>query len=486
MESKNRKVRVAAASVALSLLGATSLGISSSSIANATDCSTIKLATVGDPYEYSLKEVLPDFTAQTGIKVVEENLSYDALQARLSAAFVSKAPDFDVTTTDAMWIGQYYDNGWIDSLNTYAKASAKDPELNLKDFMPSVLHSISTWRGNLVGLPVAPYAQGVMYRDDVFKKLGIAAPPTNSSDSWSWDKYVATAQKINGKVVDGKKMFGTVIVGQQPVPIVHMYTQLAASKGAKWFKQFPTGTWDFTPTMNSAANQSAAKAYLALYKAAPKESINYNWFAAGMRFAKGDIGMMYWWSPYFYLVQNNDYMSGKPSSIVGKYKIAALPKQPGVTQTTSIGGWQLTLPSTSACKDNAWKLIKWAASSATQKKMALVTKYGTQFSDFGRKSNLEDPALVKIYPYLPQLETMLASGNGKNVRPPMPLYPALEGVYGLQLNKILGGADIKKTLADTNSLFSNLLGGNFYMPYKGKSYDDTVANTTALIDSLSQ
>jgi multiple sugar transport system substrate-binding protein len=224
--------------------------------------------------------------------------------------------------------------------------------------------------------------------------------------------------------------------------------------------------------------------YKELYKVSPPESINYNWFGAGMRFAKGDIGMMYWWTPYFYLVNNNDYMNGKPSVIKGKFKIAALPQQPGKKQVTSIGGWQFSIPTTAACPDQAWKFLKWSTSAETAKKMALVTKYGNQFSDFSRTSLFADKELKTIYPYLDQLLPLLQAGSGKDVRPPMPIYAALEGVYGLQINKILLGANPKKTLVDTNSLFKNLLAGNFLLPYTGKSYDDTYANTQALIKSL--
>jgi hypothetical protein len=67
----------------------------------------------------------------------------------------------------------------------------------------------------------------------------------------------------------------------------------------------------------------------------------------------------------------------------------------------------------------------------------------------------------------------------------MQIYPALEGVYGLQLNKILLGANVKNTLKDTKVLFENLLSGNLYLPYKGASYDDTLDNAKKMIDSLS-
>ena len=470
-----------AASTALAFLASSVLiGIGGSTSAQADVCSdkTLNLLSVGDPFEYALKEVLPQFTAETGIKVNLESLDNQTLSSRLATAFVTKKSDLDVVTVDNIWVGQYYDNGWILSLNDMIKANK---DVNLKDMIPGVLYSISEWRGQFVGLPMAPYAQGVMYRTDVYKSLGIKTPAAG----WTWDEYLANARKIHGKTVNGKKMNGTVIVGKQPVPIVHMYTQLMAGQGARWFKKFPEAPWDFTPTLASKANIRAATMYRDLYKVSPKEAISFDWFAAGMRFADGDIGQMYWWTPYFYLVQNKGYMSGKPSPIIGKYAIADLPSEKGKPANVSTGGWQLSIPSTAECPKESFELVKWVNSAKAQKAMAKVDKYGTQFSDFGRYSNLRDPELIKMYPYLPKLEKMLEAGNGKVSRPGMQIYPALEGVYGLQLNKILLGADVKKTLTETNSLFSNLLGGNMLLPYKGKSYDDTLQATKDLIASLS-
>ena len=52
----------------------------------------------------------------------------------------------------------------------------------------------------------------------------------------------------------------------------------------------------------------------------------------------------------------------------------------------------------------------------------------------------KDAELKKIYPYLDAQLGILKSGNGKAVRPPCPIYSTLEGIYGLQLNKVLTGA----------------------------------------------
>ncbi len=286
--------------------------------------------------------------------------------------------------------------------------------------------------------------------------------------------------------MDDTKLYGTVIVGAQPVPIVHMYTQLAASRGVRWFKQFPEAPWDFEPTINSPENVESLKFYKALYDLSPAESINYVWFDAGTRFSQGDIGIFFWWTPYFYLVKNDGYMSGTPSKIIDKFAVALLPKlKDDAPQVISNGGWSLGIPSSSAKQDEGWQFIKWACSAETQKKMGLVKDYNYQFSDFARVSLYQDAELKAIYPYLDTQLKLLQQGNGKIVRPPMPIYSTLEAIYGLQINKVLSGAaTAEDSLKETDMLFRNALTGNFMLPYKLESYDDTLENARKLIDSL--
>jgi multiple sugar transport system substrate-binding protein len=255
----------------------------------------------------------------------------------------------------------------------------------------------------------------------------------------------------------------------------------------RWFTQFPEKSpWDFTPTINSPENVDSLDMYKALYGNSPPEAINYVWFDAGTRFSQGDIGMFYWWTPYFYLVKNDGYMSGTPAKIIDKYAIGLLPHASGDTpQVISNGGWSLGLPSTAASPDAGWQFIKWACSAATQKKMALVPDYNYQFSDFGRASMYQDAELKQIYPYLDAQLGILKSGNGKAVRPPCPIYSTLEGIYGLQLNKALTGSiSSAHSLQETDTLFTTALKGNLMIPYAQPSYDDTLENTQKLIDSL--
>ena len=79
----------------------------------------------------------------------------------------------------------------------------------------------------------------------------------------------------------------------------------------------------------------------------------------------------------------------------------------------------------------------------------------------------------------------LQSGNGKIVRPPAPVYTTLEGIYGLNLNNTLSGAMTpEECLKQTSSYFTNILKGNFLIPFSQPSFDDTLDATKALIKSL--
>jgi multiple sugar transport system substrate-binding protein len=447
---------------------------------------TISVLTVGDPWDLALRTVAGQFTDKTGIEVKIETLGYVALQARLVNAFLTKTADADVIAVDQMWISQYADNGWIRSLDDYIKA---DSDTQLGDFLPEVLYSLSTWRGSVWTLPVGAYAQGIMYRTDLFQEAGIDPLPATVAEAkdWTWDKYFGMVEKLNGMEMGGKKFFGTVVIGAQPVPVVHMFTQLSASYGTRWFTKFPEAPWDFTPTINVPENVAALTDWRKLYGMAPPESINYLWFDAGTRYSQGDIGMFYHWTPYFYLVNNEGYLSGKPSSVVETTKTAVLPtKTAGGQEIVSLGGWSLGMPSTSAKQDAAWQFMKWATGAEAQKAMGLANTMGYQFADFSRASLYQDADLRKIYPFLDVQMEMMKLGNGKIVRPPMPIYTSLEAVYGLQINSVMADAatpDAALQLTDT--LFKNILSGNQMIPYNVQSYDDTMDNTLALIKKLS-
>ncbi len=445
---------------------------------------SITVLTVGDPFEYQLVKLLPQFEKATGISVKLESVSYDQMHGQLVNAAITHSSTFDVVTPDAMWVSEFVDNGWVDQLDSYIKADKA--EVQPADLIPAVVWSMDEWKGHMYALPIAAYGQDVLYRTDVFSALHLQAPPPTAASWWTWDQYLKDVQAINGKTIGGTKYYGTVIAGAQPSPIVHMYTQLAASLGARWFKSFPSSAkWDFTVTLNSPANLKALSMFTTLYHNSPPQADAMNWFEAGTQFALGKVGMMYWWTPYNYLVDKAGYEVPQAAPIVGKYSVGVLPSQPGVPQTGSDGGWSLALSSFSHNKAAAFKFIAWATSAKTQLDMALQPGY--QFSDFAHLSNYTDASAMAAYPYLSAQLKALQTGNGKAVRPPIPIYSVLEGLYGTALNEaIRGQSSPADTLKSVTNQFNSVLGDDAYIPYVQPSYNDTLANTVALLNSLNK
>ena len=440
---------------------------------------TLNVLSVQDPFYFGMELLVPKFEEETGIKVNLEGLSYDAMHAKIITSFIGKTGGVDVVTVDQMWLSQYADNNWITDLTPYIENDKAEVKMN--EFVPEVIYSMNEWRGKIFTMPIAAYGQFVIYRTDLMKKAGLKPPPEKPEDWWTWEKYYEYVKELDNL---GPDIYVTVICGAQPVPIVHMYTQLAVANGVTWVENFPQGTWDFTPTINTPDNVKALEFYKALYQHSPPESINYNWFDAGMEFAKKDISMFFWWTPYGYLVRQAGYMVEEPSPVRGKYKISPLPRQPGKEQIYSLGGWSVGIPTYSAVKDAAWEFVKWVTGGEAQKEMGLVGL--EQFNDFSREPLFHDKDLLKVYPWLETQLFTLEEGNGKIARPPFHIYTTLEGFYGLQLNMAVAGIKTpEEALKEVQSQFELALKQNFFLPYVGESYDDTLANTEKLIKELS-
>ena len=448
---------------------------------------TINVLAIQDPFFYALQKVIPQFEKETGIKVNLQGLDYNTLHARAVNSFLTKQPGVDVLSVDQMWISQWADNGWLEQLDPNIKQD--NSQVNIEDFIPNVLYTLSEWKGHLYSLPVAAYGQDVIYRPDVFKALGLPMPPASATNdpNWTWDQYLKDIQAINGKTVSGTKMYGTVVAGAAPEPVVHMFTGLASTLGQTWFKQFPGATpWDFTPQMDSKTNVKALNLFLKLYKNSPSASVNYVWFDAGTAFSKGNIGMFYWWTPYNYLVDKAGYMAKESSAVAGKYAIAPMPHDAANNGVTSLGGYSLGIDAYSAHKAAAWKFVKWATSAATQKEMALLPDH--QFDDFARASlyNNASATLKSAYPWLGlQYQVLANNANGKVSRPPIPIYFTLEGLYGQTLNQVLAGQMTPEAaLKSVQSTFKVILDNNQYIPWKQASYADTIQNTKTLMATL--
>ena len=446
------------------------------------DEKSISVLTLQDPFFYAVQELLPQFEKESGISVRFEGIDYNTLNSRATNSFMGKLSDIDVISPDSMWLSRFANNDWLQPLDDLIRRDAD--EVDIDDFIPSALHSLSEWGGHLYTLPVATYGTGVLYRPNVFDDLGLEAPPAEPDPNWTWEAYLAAIEKITGQEHQGTQLHGTTVLGSGPQPITHMWSQIPASMGARWVQAFPDAeVWDFTPTFTSEPMINSLQFYDDLYRNSPPAAINNIWFDAGVQFGAGGIGMMYHWTPYAYLIQRTEYMGDQESKIGSDYAMAALPQQPGADQVVNIGGYAFGIGANSAKTEAAWSFIKWVTSAETQRQMALLDT--RQFADFGRTSLYDDDELVDAYPWLPAQLKVIDQGDGKAVRPPTLNYAELEQVIGTELNRMLAAkVPAEESAGIIDGEVRQIMEDEMFIPWEGKSFHDTLESTQQLITSL--
>jgi multiple sugar transport system substrate-binding protein len=174
-----------------------------------------------------LTPVLADFTAQTGIKVNLEAISWNDLQTRIQTAITSgQGPD-------VLNIG----NTWGVSLQaTDGLMEFGDPEMQAiggKDkFVPSALATGGAAGTTVTSVPLYGLAYGLYYNKQMFSDAGLKPPAT-------WEDMVSDGQKLTKGNVYGMSLAGASYTENNHFAFID-----ASQNGAELFT--PDGKPDFT------------------------------------------------------------------------------------------------------------------------------------------------------------------------------------------------------------------------------------------------
>ena len=420
---------------------------------------TLKILLVGDPFYYALDGIEEQFSDETGIEVTIESLSYEALQARLVSSFVSGQPDADVISVDNIWLGQYLESKWIKPLNDLIKA---DKDIDFKDFIPQVLYSMNEWRGQIGSLPVATYGQGVMYRNDFVEKAGITIP---KDGSWTWHEYLETIKKMNGQNFDGNTMFGSVVSGQQPAPIVHMFTQLRpawAAAGSRASPRLPGISSRPCRTPEHRRHQALPRPLqelapggdqlqLVRCRHALRQGRHRHLLLVVRLLLSLPQRRLHVRQGFGHRRQDRDRAAAAFGRPAGRQHRRLEPRH-----HRQLGP-----------QDEAWAFVKWATSAKAQKAMALYDKFGHQFSDFARRSLYKDPDLLKAYPYLPGQLRRDRGRQRQDQRAPgaRPIRRWRASTASTSTRSSPASLTPEHCAEETTMLWTNVLKGNFMIPY---------------------
>jgi multiple sugar transport system substrate-binding protein len=161
MQMKNKRSTLILLAIVLVML-------CSSFSANAQEPITINWMTLSGFYTDWARQVVQDFTANTGINVNIVDVDLQQMYQQEVLQSVGHTGSLDLLTYDVGWKAEFSENGYLLPLDDYI-ANADPQEVAFDDIAPALRETTSMWRGQTYGLPYYTFTMGYFYRCDLFE-----------------------------------------------------------------------------------------------------------------------------------------------------------------------------------------------------------------------------------------------------------------------------------------------------------------------------
>lgn len=344
---------------------------------------TLKLATESTPPSNVLNGTLKKyFEEASGMKVEIEVLPLEQVLQKLTLDVASQLGTYDLYYIDQSWAASVSRDVFDPREQLEAKPDLAMPGYNLDDFLPALVDGICRYEDRWVGVPYDIPIFIMMYRKDIYEKMGFSAPAT-------MEEWLTQCEAIAGEF--GKEMYGAA--GQMKSGHYSLeceWTSILWGNGGSIFD--PSGKF----TGNDEAGLQAMAFYDRLFKTMPPGVTSWTWDGQGQAIAQGVAATMLSWGeffPYF-----DDPSATKVSGLMEavpcpKPMALRTPDQCGFGEIPGVGhqgGSSLAVSVNSKAPDAAWIFMQWATSSDTQ---ALITTLGGGTGPT-RNSVYDDPRVI--------------------------------------------------------------------------------------------
>jgi len=329
------------------------------------------------PPTNALVELIPEFEAQTGIKVQTEIYPYNTVVQKEMLDVTSQQGYYDVMSMPYEHLGKFVENDYITSIDSWLEdPEFTPPGFKRDDLIDAMQDASAKWKGKYYGFPSNSCTMFFIYRNDLFQHPGekdafkarygyeLKVPET-------WEQYRDAAefftrkagQKLMGEKRD-QDFFGVAIAGKRHPALTCEWLNYAWSFGGGVFDGNGEGAENLI--MNAPENVAALEYFVDLFAYAPPGATNYTWDEIAVAFQQDKVGMAIEWNDCAIGIEDP-----ASSKVVGKMGYGTLPVHPKVGRNVShFGAWTYVINNYSKKKDAAYLFISWAVSPETQLKWA--------------------------------------------------------------------------------------------------------------------
>jgi multiple sugar transport system substrate-binding protein len=345
----------------------------------------IVIATVAGDFDKALNEAAPYFEAVSGADVEVQGFPWEALLDKIQVG-LSAGNQFDAVVMPVAFLHGYAQNGFLADLNKYINDDkVASPNLDIGDYIPSVLEAYGKFGDQLIAFPFKPDAQTFFYRKDLFEDQKIK------------DAFKAKTGSELKVPVTPEEMAMTAAFFTKSLnpdsPTTYGYSTMADKGSSRWIWMNRLAAFggddvddNYKPVMNSEAGLKAMNFMLELQKFAPKELTEMGFDVANNLFVSGEVAMMEQW-PGLSSAANKD-----ESKVKGKVGYAITPGGAPV-----LGGWAVSMASKSKNPEATYKFLEFITSKDGEILKIKHTMDPTRTSNFNRP---EVAAYNDMYPNL--------------------------------------------------------------------------------------
>ncbi len=343
---------------------------------------TLKLATESTPPSNAINSQLkPFFEEASGMTVEIEVLPLEQVLQKLTLDIASQLGTYDLYYIDQSWAAFTAQDVFDPREQMADKPDLAMPDWNFDDFLPALVDGIARYGDRLVGVPYDIPIFIMMYRRDIWEKMGFAAP-TSLEEYYEQAKAVTETGEIYGAT-------GQMKSGHYSLECD--WTAWLWGHGGSIFDA------DGKFSGHDERGLEAMEYWRRLFATMPPGVTGWTWDGQGQSIAQGVAASMLSWGeffPYF-----DDPSATKVSGLMEAVRVPQ-PKHPlrtveqtGFGEIPGIGhqgGSSLAVSKNSKNPDAAWIFMQWATSYDTQ---VLITALGGGTGPT-RASVYDDPRII--------------------------------------------------------------------------------------------
>jgi multiple sugar transport system substrate-binding protein len=386
------------------------------------------------PVTKAIRDMLPDYEKQTGVKVEWDEAPYADVLSKQMAELIAKTDRYDIFSISNKFVGPEAGTGQLLLLDDMiAKAGAA---LDWQDFMPKQ-RQMFIYKGKTIGVPLSSNILMCAYRKDIFDQEGIKVPPLGTS--FTQGEWVNIVKRLTK---NGQK--GTSFNTQAMQVPSESWSNVMLSAGGRWFDE------KLNPTLNSKEGLLAAEWLRDLLNYAPKDVLRFTNVETNEAMMSGQVvTQTMQWASRIPMVEDKE-----KSKVAGKIRWTTLPYT-GWVPGRKVGlaandGWCIGIPKASKHQREAFDFAVYCVSKDKQARFINELQVPPT-----RTSVFDRPELHQKFVWLPVMKVQLENAYDF---PIIPEWSEILEKVGAEIHAGWSGQyPMVKALERSNELVAQLL-----------------------------